>query len=276
MEPSDVLYQLSSYLQTNNKYISELAKTFLQDENLSIQQYIDSMMGPNNWKPDELMLVIMAPMFKVKFCIACKNGRIWFSTKGRSLMDCDIYMGKLGFKKYALYAHANFEFKINGRQLKSNSYLLRQSKDEENIITSDGATSQDFNSQGEWNTIPSLDTVTVESSQCAVGQSQIATSEPSSDKTQHIDVCDRTVQETNVIGASSAIPNSDNLSSESVNRIEIVEEISRPPSESTNCDTEQLTNNDNMDIAFRSGDDMSTIGASDQEQELLKTYSIAH
>ena len=94
----DILYQLSSYLQTNKKYISELAKTFIEDENLTIQQYIDSMMGLNNRKPDELMLVIMARMFKVKFCVACKNGRIWFSTKGGSLMDCDLYMGKVTLK----------------------------------------------------------------------------------------------------------------------------------------------------------------------------------
>ena len=68
-------------------------------------------------------------------------------------------------------------------------------------------------------------------------------------------------QETNVIGASSAIPNTNDLSLEDVNRIEIVEGISHPHSEKNNCD--------------RSGDDVSTISASDQEQEILKTYSIA-
>ena len=65
------------------------------------------MMSPNNSKPDELMLIIMARMFKVKFYVACKNSRIWFLTKGGSLMDCDLFMGKVGFKKYALYADAN-------------------------------------------------------------------------------------------------------------------------------------------------------------------------
>ena len=60
-----------------------------------------------------------------------------------------------------------------------------------------------------------------------------------------------------------------------MNRIQIVEEIPPPPTEITNCETEKLANNDTMEIAVRSGDDLSTIGASDQEQELLNTYSIA-
>ena len=72
MDPWDVLYQPSSYMQTNKKYISEFANTFLKYEKLTIQQYIDSVMGPNNSKPDELMLIIMARMFKVKFYVACR------------------------------------------------------------------------------------------------------------------------------------------------------------------------------------------------------------
>ena len=88
-------------------------------------------------------------------------------------MDCDLYMGKVGFKKYALYADANFEFKINGRLLESNSCLLKQSNDDNNMITSHGGASQNDNSQGEQNTSQSQDTV--QSSQCAVGESHIAT-----------------------------------------------------------------------------------------------------
>ena len=188
IEPWDVLYQLSSYLQTNKKYISELAETFLKDEKLTIQQYLGLMMGLNNHKPDELMLVIMARMFKVKFCIARKNRRLWFSTKGGSLMDCDLYMGKVSFKKYALYADANFEFTI-------------------------------------------------------------------------IESCIGKVEERNVSGASSAINNSDDLSSEDVNNIVIIQENPHAHSEDKNCD--------------KSGDDVGSITASDPEKEILKTYSIA-
>ena len=161
--------------------------------------------------------------------------------------------------KNALYTDANFEFKINGRLLESNSYLLRQSNDKDNMITSNGGVLQNDNSQGECNTSQSQDTV--QSSQFAVGESRIATSEQSSDNKQHINASDFTQQETNVTGdKSSAIPNTNDLSSEDVNRIEIIEEISRPPSEKTYCD--------------RSGDDISAIGASGQEWEILKTYSI--
>ena len=52
-------------------------------------------------------------------------------------MDCDLYMEKVGFKKYALYADANFEFKINGRIFQSNSYLLRKNTANSNMMTSD-------------------------------------------------------------------------------------------------------------------------------------------
>ena len=208
MELWDVLHQLSSYLQTNKKFISELAK-ILEDENLTIQQYINSMMGPHNWKPDELMLVIMAHMFKVKFSIACKNSWIWFSTKRGSLMDCETYMGKVGFKKYLLYTHNDFEFKIKDRVLESSSYLLRQSNSNEDINTSHGASSQDAYSEGEQNRIPSSNMIRVDSSSCAVGQSDIETIEESSENTQHIDECESSVQETHAIGACSAMPNSD-------------------------------------------------------------------
>ena len=156
---------------------------------------------------------------------------------------------KWAFEKYASYADANFEFKINGRLLESNSYLLRQSNDDENMITSHGGASQTDSSQGEWNTSQSQDTL--QSSQCAFGESQIAMSEQTCDNTQHINASDGTQQETSVIGASSAIPNTNDLSLEDINRSEIIEEISHPHSEKTNCD--------------RSGDDISTTGASDQE-----------
>ena len=216
-------------------------------------------MGSNNQKPDELMLVIMARMFKVKFCIACKNRRLWFSTKGGSLMDCDLYMGKVSFKKYALYSDANFEFKINGRILQSNSYLLRENTADSNMMTSDAGASQNDNFQVDGNTSTTQETV--QSSQCAVVESQIAMSLKNSDNTQHIESCVGHVEERNVSGASSAIDNSDDLSSEDVNNIVIIQENPCAHSEDKNCD--------------KSGDDISTIGASDPEQEILKTYSIA-
>ena len=51
------------------------------------------------------------------------------------------------------------------------------------------------------------------------------------------------------------------MSSEDVNNIVIIQENPRAHSEDKNCD--------------KSGDDISTIGTSDPEQEILKTYSIA-
>ena len=73
-----------------------------------------------------------------------------------------------------MHTDVNFEFKINGRLLESNSYLLRQSNDDDNMITSHGGALQNDNSQGKWNTSQSQDTV--QSSQCAVVESQIAMS----------------------------------------------------------------------------------------------------
>ena len=111
----------------------------------------------------------------------------------------------------------------------------------------------------EWNTNQIQDAV--QSFQCSVGESQIATSEQNNHNTQHINASDGTEQETNVIGASSGIPNTNDVSSDDVNRSEIVEEMSCQHSEKTNSE--------------RSGNDISTIGASDQKHEILKTYSIA-
>ena len=85
-------------------------------------------------------------------------------------------------------------------------------------------------------------------------------SEQSSDNTQHINASDGTQQLRNVIGASSAIPNTNDVSSDDVNSSKIVKQMAHPNSEKKNCD--------------RSGDDISTIGASDQEQEISTTYSI--
>ena len=61
-------------------------------------------------------------------------------------------MEKVGFKKYALYTDVNFEFKINGRLLQSNSYLLTHGNEDENMTTSHQEASQNDKSKGEQNT----------------------------------------------------------------------------------------------------------------------------
>ena len=174
-------------------------------------------------------------------------------------MDCDLYMGKVGFKKYALYANANLQFKVNGRLLESNSYLLQNYTDDSNIRTSDDGVSQNGNLQVDANT--RTNQKTVQSSECSGVESQIPTSEQSSDHTQQIDACVGGVKDTNVIGASSSFNNSNDMSSQDVNNMNVIEGET-----GDNCKSGKYN---------ASGDDISTIGASDPEQEVVSTYSIS-
>ena len=136
-------------------------------------------------------------------------------------MGCDLYMGKVGFEKYALYTDANFQFKINGRLLGSNSYLLPNYTGDSNIRTSDHRASHNGNLQVDANTRTNQETV--QSSECSAVESQIPTSEQSSDHTQQINACVGGVEDTNVIGASLSFDNSYDISLQDVNNMNVIE-----------------------------------------------------
>ena len=80
---------------------------------------------------------------------------------------------------------------------------MRENTANSNMMTPDAGASQNDNLQVDGNTSTTQETV--QSSQCAVVESQIAMSEINSDNTQHIEACIGHVEERNVSGASSAI-----------------------------------------------------------------------